>query len=188
MWYNKKQKNGGNWEMRKGSHVQYEIEYHLVWTTKYRYRVLEGRIAERCREIIRQSCNSMEINIMKGSIGKDHIHMLISAPPNISVSKILQQLKGKTSRVLLSEYKELKKRYWGQHLWASGYFCRSVGDVSKEIIKEYIENQADEYDENFRIVRWVYSQKCAFSTHTSHVIYYMVVDSYLDSYLNHNYF
>ncbi len=53
--------------MRKGSHVQYEIEYHLVWTTKYRYRVLEGRIAERCREIIRQSCNSMEINIMKGS-------------------------------------------------------------------------------------------------------------------------
>ena len=79
--------------------------------------------------------------------------MLISAPPNISVSKILQQLKGKTSRVLLSEYKELKKRYWGQHLWASGYFCRSVGDVSKEIIKEYIENQADEYDENFRIVR-----------------------------------
>ena len=138
--------------MRKSSHVQYDIEYHLVWTTKYRYRILSGRIAERCRELIRQSCNAMEINIMKGSIGKDHVHLLVSCPPNICVSKIVQQLKGKTSRVLLSEYKELKKRYWGQHMWAVGYFCRSVGDVSNEIIKEYIESQTDEYEETFKIV------------------------------------
>ena len=138
--------------MRKSSHVQYEIEYHLVWTTKYRYRILTGRIAERCREIIRQSCNSMGINIMKGSIGRDHIHMLISCPPNICVSKIVQQLKGKTSKILLSEYKELKRRYWGQHLWAVGYFCRSVGEVSNTIIKKYIENQSDEYEETFKIV------------------------------------
>ena len=138
--------------MRKSSHVQFEMEYHLVWTTKYRYRILSGRIAERCRELIRQSCNAMEINIMKGSIGKDHVHLLVSCPPNICVSKIVQQLKGKTSRVLLSEYKELKKRYWGQHMWAVGYFCRSVGDVSNEIIKEYIESQTDEYEETFKIV------------------------------------
>ena len=138
--------------MRKGSHVQYEIEYHIVWTTKYRYRVLTGRIAERCRELIRQSCNTMDINIMKGSIGKEHIHILVSCPPNVCVSKIVQQLKGKTSRVLLQEYKDLKKRYWGQHLWATGYFCRSVGDVSNEIIKKYIEEQTDEYDETFKIV------------------------------------
>ena len=138
--------------MRKSSHVNYEIEYHIVWTTKYRYRVLMGRIAERCREIIRQSCNSMGINIMKGSIGKDHVHILVSCPPNISASKIIQELKGRTSRVLLSEYKELRKRYWGQHLWAEGYFCRSVGDVSKEVVKTYIENQSDEYEETFKII------------------------------------
>ncbi len=138
--------------MRKSSHVHYEIEYHIVWTTKYRYRVLTGRIAERCRELIRQSCNSMGINIMKGSIGKDYIHILVSCPPNISASKIVQQLKGKTSKVLLSEYKELKKRYWGQHLWAVGYFCRSVGDVSNDIVREYIESQSDEYEEIFKIV------------------------------------
>ena len=138
--------------MRKSSHVNYEIEYHIVWTTKYRYRVLMGRIAERCREIIRQSCNSMGINIMKGSIGKDHVHILVSCPPNISASKIIQELKGRTSRVLLSEYKELRKRYWGQHLWAVGYFCRSVGDVSKEVVKTYIENQSDEYEETFKII------------------------------------
>ena len=110
--------------MRKSSHVQYEIEYHIVWTTKYRYRILQGKVAERLREIIRQNCNSMNITIIKGSIGKEHVHVLLSCPPSLSVSKIVQQLKGKTSRVLLSEYKELRKRYYGQHLWGTGYFCR----------------------------------------------------------------
>lgn len=71
---------------------------------------------------------------------------------NLSVSKLVQQLKGKTSRKLQIEYPELKRRYWGQHLWSTGYFCRSVGSVTKEIIKNYIENQVDEYDENFKIV------------------------------------
>ena len=138
--------------MRKISHVQFDIEYHIVWTTKYRYKVLTGRIAERVRELIRQSCNSLDVTIIKGSVGREHIHLLVSSPPSLSVSKLVQQLKGKTSRVLLSEYKELKKRYWGQHLWASGYFVRSVGTVTKDIIKEYIESQQDEYEENFKIV------------------------------------
>ena len=138
--------------MRKSSHVQYDIQYHLVWTTKYRYKVLENKVAYRVRELIRQSCNSMDVTIIKGSVGKEHIHLLVSCPPSVSVSKLVQQLKGKTSRVLLSEYKELKKRYWGQHLWSAGYFCRSVGTVTQEIIKEYIENQEDEYEETFKII------------------------------------
>lgn len=79
--------------------------------------------------------------------------MLVSCPPSISVSKSVQLIKGKSSRVLLSEYKVLKKRYWGQHLWSVGYFCRSVGDITDKIIKEYIENQSDEYEENFKIVQ-----------------------------------
>ena len=138
--------------MRKSSHVQYDIQYHIVWTTKYRYKVLVNKIALRAREIIRQCCNSMDVTIIKGSVGKEHIHILVSCPPSLSVSKLVQQIKGKTSRVLLNEYKELKRRYWGQHLWSSGYFCRSVGTVTQEIIKEYIENQADEYEETFKIV------------------------------------
>lgn len=138
--------------MRKLSHVQYDIEYHIVWTTKYRYRVLENKIAKRARTLIRQACNSMGVTIIKGSIGKEHIHLLVSAPPSLSVSKMVQQLKGKTSRTLQMEFKSLKKRYWGQHLWSTGYFCRSVGTVTEEIIKEYIENQQDEYDENFKII------------------------------------
>ena len=138
--------------MRKSSHVQYDLQYHLVWTTKYRYKVLNGRIAERTRELIRQSCKSMDITIIKGAISKDHVHILISCPPSLSISKIVQQIKGKSSRVLLQEYKDLKRRYWGQHLWASGYFCRSVGVITDKIIKEYIENQQDEFEENFKIV------------------------------------
>ena len=138
--------------MRKSSHVQYNIEYHIVWTTKYRYKVLDGKIALRVRELIRQSCNSMDVTIIKGSVGKEHIHLLVSCPPSLSVSRLVQQLKGKTARVLMQEYKELKKRYWGQHLWSVGYFCRSVGTVTENIIKEYIANQTDEYEENFKIV------------------------------------
>lgn len=138
--------------MRKASHVQYDIEYHIVWTTKYRYKVLNGKIAERARYLIRQSCNSIDVTIIKGSIGKEHVHLLVSCPPSLSVSKLVQQLKGKTSRALQIEFKELKKRYWGQHLWAGGYFCRSVGNVNRDMIKSYIENQVDEYDENFKIV------------------------------------
>ncbi len=138
--------------MRKNSHVQYDIQYHVVWTTKYRYKVLVNKIALRVRELIRQSCNSMNVTIIKGAVGKEHIHLLISCPPSISVSKIVQQLKEKTSRVLLNEYKDLKKKYWRQHLWSVGYFCRSVGTITQEIVKEYIENQEDEYEENFKII------------------------------------
>lgn len=88
------------------------MQYHLVWTTKYRYKVLNGKIAERTIELIRQSCKSMDITIIKGAISKEHIHILISCPPSISLSKIVQQIKEKTSRMLLQEYKDLKRRCW----------------------------------------------------------------------------
>ena len=86
--------------MRRSSHVQYDLQYHLVWTTKYRYKVLNGKIAERARELIRQSCKSMDITIIKGAISKDYVHVLISCLPSISISKIVQQIKGKSSRIV----------------------------------------------------------------------------------------
>lgn len=139
--------------MRKGSHTQYDIKYHIVWITKYRYKILSGKIAYRLRELIRQGCEARNIIIVKGSISKDHVHMLVSCPPNISVSDMMQYLKGRSSRKLQEEFPELKKRYWGQHLWATGYFCRSVGTVTDEIIKDYIEKQEDSLDEIFKIVK-----------------------------------
>ena len=134
-----------------GSHTVYDLEYHLVWTTKYRYKVLKNGISLKLRELLRQGCEARGITIIRGNIGKDHVHMLISCPPTLSVSKIAQYLKGRSSKLLQSEFPELKKRYWGQHLWAVGYFCRTSGAVTDEMIRKYIENQANLDDEIFKI-------------------------------------
>ena len=138
-------------EFRKGSHTVYDIQYHFVWTTKYRYKILQGKLAERTRELIRQGCSAREITIIRGSVGKDHIHLLLSCPPTLAPCKIMQYLKGRSSKMLQEEFPELHKRYWGQHLWAVGYFCRTAGAVTDEMIKEYIEQQDCGVEETFKI-------------------------------------
>ncbi len=133
---------------RKSSHATYDIKFHIVWITKYRKLVMTGKIAERTRELIRQVCKTNEVEILAGHVGKDHVHLLVSVPPHLSVSKLVQYLKGYSSRKLLMEYKELQKQYWGNHLWTRGYFAASSGNVTDEIIIEYIKNQ--EIEENQR--------------------------------------
>ena len=110
-------------EYNKGSHTIYDIKYHIIWVTKYRYHVLNGNVALRVRELIRQGCNARGVNILQGSVGKEHIHLLVSCPPSIAPSKLVQYLKGRSSRLLQEQFPELQKRYWGQHLWARAYFC-----------------------------------------------------------------
>ena len=123
---------------RKSARCTYDIKYHLVWITKYRKPVITGQIALRTRELIRMICQSNEA---AGHVGSDHIHLLVSVPPHLSASKLVQYIKGNTSRKLQMEYKELNKQFWGQHLWARGYFVASSGNVTDEIIREYIKNQ-----------------------------------------------
>ena len=136
----------------KGSHTVYDIKYHIIWVTKYRYKVLSKNIAIRLRELIRQGCEARGITIVQGSIGKDHVHLLLSCSPNICPSKLVQYLKGRSSRLVQEEFSELKKRYWGQHLWARGYFCATVGSVTEETIRRYIESQdLSERDEMFKV-------------------------------------
>ena len=141
-------------EYKSGSHTVYDIQYHLCWCTKYRYKVLRAGIAERCRDLLRQIAMSREITVIRGALAPDHIHMLVAAPPSLAPSKIMQYLKGRSSRALQLEFAELRRRYWGQHLWARGYFCSTVGTVTDEVIKKYIESQKwdDEGGEKFRIV------------------------------------
>lgn len=103
-------------DYKQGSHSIWYCKYHLVWTTKYRYEVLSGEVGLRCRELLRKIARSKEMQIYAGSVNRDHVHMLISIPPYMSVSKAVQYLKGKSSHKLLTEYKSLRKRYWGQHL------------------------------------------------------------------------
>ncbi len=129
---------------RKTSHTTFDLKYHLVWITKYRKPILEGKVAYRVRELIREVCDSHNIQIIRGHVSKDHIHIFISMPPQISVSKIAQYLKGKTSRKLLEENAVLKKKFWGAHLWGRGFFAVSSGSITDEMIMEYIENQDEE--------------------------------------------
>ena len=126
---------------RKSSHCTYDIKYHIVWITKYRKPVIVGEIAHRTRELIRMVCAANEVEIMAGHVGKDHIHLLVSVPPHLSASKLVQYIKGNTSRKLQMEYKELNKQFWGQHLWARGYFAASSGNVTDEVIAQYIKDQ-----------------------------------------------
>jgi len=137
---------------QKSGHAVYAIKYHVIWVTKYRYQVLRGPIAIRLRELIRQGCEARGVTILQGSVGKEHIHLLISCPPSLAPSKIMQYLKGRSSRLLQDEFSELKKRYWGQHLWSRGYFCATVGNVTEEIIRNYIANQSNKIkDDMFKI-------------------------------------
>ena len=139
-------------EYRHGAHAVYDIKYHLIWITKYRYKVLRGRVAERARDVIRQICEAREVIIIRGAVSPDHVHMLVSAPPQLAPSKLVQYIKGRSSRRLQEEFEDLRKRYWGQHLWARGYFCASVGTVDEKTIREYIENQRwDDDVEKFKI-------------------------------------
>ena len=141
----------GKARYRKGAHTVYDIKYHVVWATKYRYQVLQGEIARRARDIIRDICMQHDVIILKGHISRDHVHLLVSAPPRLSVSEMMQYIKGKSSRKLQEEYPTLGKRYWGQHLWARGYFCATSGTVTDEMIAAYIEHHEKPPDDVFTV-------------------------------------
>ena len=140
---------------RTSSHSRYDIKYHFVWVTKYRKGILIGAVGTRLREIVREVCRTNEIEILQGSISRDHVHVLLSCPPNLSPSKIMQYIKGKSSRKLMMEFKHLQKQYWGRHLWARGYFVASSGNVTDEVIMEYIRHQEgtepEDGGDNFRV-------------------------------------
>ncbi len=137
---------------RKSSHTTYDIKYPLVWITKYRKPVLTGEIASRVRELIREICRSNDVEILKGHVSKEHVHIFVSVPPHISVSSLMQSIKGKSSRKMMSEYKALSRTFWGRHIWARGYFAASSGNVTDEVIMQYIELQGKEpEDGNFKI-------------------------------------
>ena len=138
-------------EYRTSSHAKYSLHIHLVWVTKYRKKVLSGEIARRTRELIREICRTNEVEIIKGHVSRDHVHLLVSMPPFLSVSKLVGYIKGKSLRKIQQEYTEIRRRFWGQHLWARGYFAASSGNVTDEVIKAYIEQQDFEKDDDFRI-------------------------------------
>ena len=127
-------------EYRYGSHTVFNIEFHFVRVTKYRYKVLPGDDALRVRELVRQTCEAFEIRILSGVVSKDHVPLFLSAPPSMAPSEIMRRLKGRNASKLFEEFPVIKKRYWGRHFWARGYFCTTAGQVTDEMIKSYLEH------------------------------------------------
>ena len=127
-----------------GSHTKTDLKVHLIWTPKYRRKVLVGQVAIRARDIIRQIALEHEIEIITGKVASDHVHVLIGYRPNQDISKIVQWLKGISSRILLQEFAHLRKNFWGRHFWSRGYFAVSGGTLTDEMIYEYINEQEGE--------------------------------------------
>lgn len=140
---------------RSGSHTVFDLKYHIVWTTKYRKPMLTGRLGTRVRDLIREICKTENVQIVRGHVSKDHIHLLVSVPPQLSISKLTQLLKGKTSRKVLMENPKLNKYFWGRYFWSRGYFAATSGAITDEMVMDYIENQdedADKRGDNFTVL------------------------------------
>jgi len=133
-------------------HTVTDLKYHFVWTTKYRFPVLQREVAVRARDLIREVCEAREITVVKGVVSRDHVHVFVSAPPQLAPAQMMRWVKGRSSRKLQQEFEELRRRYWGQHLWARGYFCASSGTVTDEMIKAYLEgHQGRQSSEDFKV-------------------------------------
>ncbi len=128
-------------EYRQSAHAVYDLKHHMIWCTKYRKKILRGRIAERVRDLIRQTCAARGVSIIRGAVSPDHIHLPLSAPPILAPPKLAQGIEGRSSRLMQTEFPELRKQYWGQHMWARGYFCATVAAVNEATIKAYIEGE-----------------------------------------------
>ena len=127
-----------------GSHSKTDMKVHLIWVPKYRKRVLTGVVAMRTRDLLRQIALEHDIEVISGKVAPDHVHMFIAYKPTESVSKIVQWLKGTSSRVLFTEFPHIRKQFWGRHFWARGYCAISSGNITDEMIQRYIDEQEGE--------------------------------------------
>ena len=122
------------------------MKVHLVWCTKYRHKALQQDVACRIRDLLRQTCEANDIQIVKGHVSKDHIHLYVSYPPKLSVSEMIKRLKGRSSKMIQAEFPELGAKFWGRHFWGIGYAAFSSGTVTDQTIREYLERHIDKDD------------------------------------------
>ena len=130
---------------RRGAHTVYRLAYHFVWIPRYRRKVLTGDVAQRLKELIREICAAREWEVEALTVRSDHVHLFVSCPPRDAPAKVMNVLKSITARELYAEFPRLRRSHWGGKLWATGYYVGSAGDhVTSDLIKRYIEYQADE--------------------------------------------
>ena len=127
-------------ENRQGHHTISRLTAHIVRSTKYRYHVLEDDIKTRCRDLLMQICDSEDVRIPSGVVSKDHVQMHIEYPPKLALSDLVKRLKGRSSRLLQAAFPKLKERYWGNHFWAIGDGAWGAGNITDEMVPEYLEH------------------------------------------------
>ena len=129
---------------RKLSHSFYYCVYHIVWTPKYRYSILRDVIADWVHDKIRTLCTWKQVEVLELKVQPDHIHLVCSIPPKMSISEFMGIIKGKTAIMIFKTYPHLRKKpYWGNHFWSRGYFVSTVG-IDEEKVKRYVKYQEDE--------------------------------------------
>ena len=133
----------------KRSHSVFYHRYHIVWITKYRYKVLTYDIKKRVRELVLQVAEEMGIKIENGVVSSDHVHIFANIPPHIKISEFVQKAKGRSSKRIQEEFPILKKKYWDRHLWGRGYFSSTSGNVTDDMINEYINKHTDAHETNY---------------------------------------
>ena len=137
---------------RTSAHTRFDLKYHFVWITKYRKGLLCGRVGHRLRELVVEVCKTNDVEILQGHISKDHVHLMALCPPQLSPAQIMKWVKGRSSRKLQVEYPNLRKRYWGQHLWARGDGGGARVNGTGERWLDDIRNQTPpEPDDNFAV-------------------------------------
>ena len=130
-------------EIRSSSHSKYRCQYHIVFAPKYRRKVIYGTIKKDIGEILRKLCEQKNVEIIEAEACPDHIHMLVSIPPHISVSDFMGYLKGKSSLMIFDRHANLKYKYGSRTFWCKGYYVDTVGK-NKKVIADYIRNQLEE--------------------------------------------
>ncbi len=135
----KKEKN----EIKSSAHSKYRCQYHIVFAPKYRRQAIYGQIKKDIGEILRKLCEQKGVEIIEAEACADHIHMLVSIPPHLSVSQFMGYLKGKSSLMIFDRHANLKYKYGSRHFWCRGYYVDTVGR-NKKVIAEYIRNQIEE--------------------------------------------
>jgi putative transposase len=130
----------------------YELHYHFVFTTKYRKPVLRGDVGKRLRELTREICRGRDIEIVKGHVRPDHVHLFVSMPPHMAPSDAMKAIKGRTAHKLLREFRRVRRELWGGHLWSKGLFVCTSGNVTDDVVAEYVANHdLTREDEDFEV-------------------------------------
>lgn len=125
------------------SHTKWKCQYHIVFIPKYRRKVLYGQVKADVREIIKKLCEYRNIEIVEGAVCSDHVHLCVSIPPKESVSSFVGYLKGKSALMIFDKHPEQTTK-WSKSFWARGYYVATVGNITEDAIKKYIQEQQEE--------------------------------------------